>query len=304
MKLRKAFEGSAHLTPGHSVRDPATGSLCLWKRVTVDVRTARRTDHRLGRVFHVGRPAPGTDSRFGLSMEGSGLSITTCPDHLPPELKRDPYPRSRLVPRDGFGRFVDMHVLAGSPRATELTAWAVTLGLLKPERVAEVEMAWLDRGELNPPFLDTGDLVLNATAAYRRFCGEWSWMRTDDFDAAIVVSDTLDSIGIENAFRVVDGFVPGDAFLARWHEDFVVPPPLTIVEELAWLQIVEESGRWDGAWWDDLPSWILTSLPRGVIFGSKLDGWELLTYETEEDDPTTELDAWRHDPRLLVLGDA
>ena len=62
------------------------------------------------------------------------------------------------------------------------------------------------------------------------------------------------------------------------------PAPLVLVEELAWLKLLEERGHYDGAWWDDFPNGLVGSLPRGVLFPPKFHLWDTETYETAAED--------------------
>ncbi len=277
------------MTLGASVRHPSDGGLCQWRRVATerfgDVTEDCWTPNSGLDLFHVGSLSPDEGPRNVGSYEGPGLSVTTMPDFIALILERADYPRIRLRPPRGPVRLANMHALARNDRATELTDIALADGLLRLQDIYVIEMACSNAEAIPWKDMALADPESVISLAERVSIGEYSWTILENAEDALSICDQLDKLGLENAIKEKEGVVAGEELLAVWNARYTEPPPLVLVEELAWLRVLEQCGPFDGAWWDDRYAIKLKSCPRGVIFESKMESWEYEVYATSDDDP-------------------
>lgn len=214
------------------------------------MRTLQRRE-----VFHVGdlsKPAAVRDS----SYEGTGLSVSLHPNEWA-RIARLGGNTYRLIRKDGAaGRFVDMHRLSKRERA-ELDRLAQQAGWLTDTTVYRVK------------FYDS-------EAEEARFF-EFASREAAEREADGMEDENGDPAPVEE----VASFAPTDRLLTRWQQRFSGAVEAgDAARNAGWLFALEDTGRYDGSWWNDNLDPSNLSAPRGVIFQNRVAEWSAVPVTT------------------------
>jgi hypothetical protein len=192
-------------------------------------------------VWHVGNLAA-PRRKVSSSLEGSGLSVSEHPEEWTQIAKLGGQVTYELNRRDGQpGVFVNMLRL-GQQRAV-LEQAAADEGLLKHAR-------------------------------------RWRFVWWDDEDEATRYSLHASRVEASREAEFMDGRVePVEMFVGTtrlgevWRSYFTSRLDDTMASDFATLLLLERSGLYDGAWWNEILDPFGLSAPRGVIFQTRLPEW-------------------------------
>lgn len=193
-------------------------------------------------VWHVGDLSKAR-RRVSSSLEGSGLSVSEYPEEWTQIARLGGYTTYVLRRRDGQpGVFVNMLRL-GQQRVA-LEQLASNEGLLKPAR--RWRFCWWDEDEVER-------CSIYATRA------EAEYERGDEYR--------------DGRVEPVEIFVGTAKLDVLWDMYFTSPLDDTLASEFATLLLLERTGLYDGAWWNEILDPLGLSAPRGVIFQIRLHEW-------------------------------
>lgn len=209
----------------------------------------------IGEVFHWGLLDP-ERRNFSFSYEGSGLSVSRCPEAWQQIAKLGGHPLHRLS-RTG-GRFLDMTALGEYGREYLLDM------ARRSGRLVQVE-AWK---------VTTYDEELECFTHSVYMTAEEAEQEIDEIDDGYVAIIHASSHKAGPAFR----YAPAQ-------EDMGIT-----IEDIAILEWLEDETDLDGAWWFETYDPDNLSAPRGVIFQSRLTSWAIeRTDENIQDDDIPDL---------------
>jgi len=188
----------------------------------------------LSSAYHVGSGDKNDQEDNRYSLEGRGLSISTCPDVWRKIAKLGGHPCHELKTPEGDALLLlDVHAaLENHALVHTAQSWAEGKGYLKHGDIYTYS------------FVDENDREMQMTFS--------------SFREALDEAD-----GDESAIEEKSGYLPTPALAKRME---VSDAPLCLATEFALLAMAEEVFRLDGAWWDDEMAPELYSAPRGVIF--------------------------------------
>ncbi len=201
-------------------------------------------------LAHIGSmdPAQKGLTHNSTSFEGTGLSVSNCPDAWRQIARLGGQPTWNLT-KPG-AQFLDVHALTDGHHAQAL-AWARNAGLLLPARFAEISYSDPEDGQRHAILIPAD---------------------TPDVDEQ--VQDELEPReDMDPSLRFTEGHLASVAMNTRL--GFRAPPGL--VESLALTLYAEavlasEIGI-DGLWWEEALDPNRLSAPRGVIFRGKVQTW-------------------------------
>ena len=200
--------------------------------------------HRVGieTVYHIGDLDADRERPY-ISHEGRGLSVSEHPDiwRRIARLDGDTYE----LHREGA---VFYDAVPGGPPREAATDWCVSNGYI--ENIDAYRVAWTD---------ERGD--------------ERTMLFAADDEARARTEAAEEGRSIES----VEAFGLGERGVDYWFDAFEQPPAeadLHLVRALIPVWYAEERGH-DGVWWDETLAPEDFSAPRGVIFPSALDAWEV-----------------------------
>lgn len=217
-------------------------------------------------VFHWGHLDP-CHRPSSYSYEGSGVSVSRCPEAWQQIAKLGGNPLQRLT-KPG-GRFLDMTALRSGDR-DYLLDMARRSGRLIPVEVWKVT---------------TYDEELDCYTHSLYWTHEEAEREIDDIAEGYVAIFRTNSHTTGPSFR----YAPA-------RENMGVT-----VEDIAILEWLEDETDLDGAWWFELYAPDSLSAPRGVIFPSRLSSWTAETADTDIADDNIP-DIFEHD--RMTIGDA
>lgn len=191
----------------------------------------------ISKVSHIGY-LDGYRPRHHSSLEGDGLSVSTCPDAWLRIARLGDLPRWDLRKQDGV--FLDMLSLDPKDRRNLLND-ACKAGLLVPMRAWEVRL--ID---------DEADPV---SFLY----GTMDEAKREAADADASIMKPVRTHGAGHRFRY-------GPFRHEIGEH---------VEDVAILQLLDEEKACDGLWWSERLDPAAFSAPRGAIFPSRLKEWKV-----------------------------
>lgn len=191
------------------------------------------------RVYHVGTM---DISKKNLdSYEGSGLSVTNCPDAWQ-RINKGFTGGDTWELRKEKGKLVDYHALTKEQKA-KIYKWGVVKQLVKPTKVYEVET-----------------------------CDDYV-MSFDTKKAALVEAEDMYEDEALNYIKEINGYIGTEALIkltyARPTTQLLNP-----IDLLSTLYFEQLYPNVDGIWWEDEYDPYSYSAPRGVIFNTKLHTWQ------------------------------
>lgn len=268
---------------------PAQDGRTVWRRVGLGPSLPIWRP-RGGPVWAIVDPHSEQLRRPSLSLEGFGLSATNNPVLLNQMLGRPEYPWTKAYPPDRPHQIADINALESSSHGAQLTAEAVRVGLLEPASIYRIEYGVLADPAWRQRRLDV-ELPTRAALDRSWWASEWGWTLAATEEEAVSISNQLDRVRQQNAYLPVLGHVPGPQFSPQIGSRLSAPLPLVLVEQYAWLHLLEASGDYAGAWWDDgqYPHY---SHARGLIFESWRSDWRFEEMRTIAD--TDEMDVLYH----------
>jgi hypothetical protein len=189
------------------------------------------------KVWHIGSFNPAHKYKHGSSLEGTGLSVSECPEDWCYIARLGGHPTWELA-REG-AQFLDYHALSDAQRAA-LVAWGIEHGYAQMREM--FTMTYFD-SEHESHFYQ----LLHTRAQAEDEAG--------DYDDATIEAVTVPC--------------PTDAMHARLK---FLAEPLGVTDFLATFY-VEDATALDGVWWHDTHEPEALSAPRGVIVVRQLPAW-------------------------------
>lgn len=188
-------------------------------------------------VWHVGSFNPADKNMHGSSQEGTGLSVSECPEDWCDIVRLGGYPTWQLT-RPGAA-FLDYHELTQAQRAA-LVAWGIQKGYAEMREM--FQLSYYDSEDENTRFqlLETRDEAELEGA---------------EMEDAVIAPVTVP--------------FPTDAMIARLKFN---ASPIEVLDFLATFYIEDETTL-DGVWWHDTYDPAALSAPRGVILLRALPTW-------------------------------
>lgn len=185
-------------------------------------------------VYHVG--TMDFSKKRKDSMEGSGLSVSTCPDAWK---KINPFTGGYTFELKKEGnQFLDFHAL-NERQISAICDWGVKNGYVTPCELYRVQY----------------------------YDDEWE---TDICIDCISYEKALEEAPDEDCVSKISGYAPTELMAEKVMCDDV---PLGCVLDLLSTLFAEEYLQIDGVWWQDELDVERLSAPRGVICNSKLPEW-------------------------------
>jgi len=220
----------------------AKGILSEWTRAVVKAMPLRLPTLRKRVVWHVGNVSA-KRRKASTSLEGSGLSVSEHPEEWAEIASLGGHDTHEFRRKDGQpGVFV--HMLNMGRAKQSLLDAAAAEGLL--QKAQRWEYRWFD---------DEMDEELYSTF--------------DSEDEAVAEMDD----GAGGSVHAVVVNVPTRKLQTEWRKTFAARLDDSLAEDFALLLLLERSGNYDGAWWNETLDPQNLSAPRGVIFQTKLPLW-------------------------------
>lgn len=189
------------------------------------------------KVWHVGSFNPADKNMHGSSQEGTGLSVSECPEDWAGIVGLGGYPTWELERADA--RFLDYHAMSDAQRAA-LLAWGIDRGYAQLREMFKMSYFDSEYEEERYQLLDTR---------------EDAELEGCEYDDAVIEAVT----------------VPYPT--AAMHERLKFrAEPLSVQDFLATFY-VEDATALDGVWWHDTHEPEALSAPRGVIVACQLLAW-------------------------------
>jgi len=180
-------------------------------------------------------------------MEGPGISVSEHPEAWTRIARRGGYGRYALTRRDERpGVFADM--MRGRWRAA-YEHQALRAGLLA--EIVQFELSWWDDE------IEERRALLFDTEAEAEYEAE-DYVELDGKVTRILTYSATD--------KLID---------LHWSHRFTGELDTTLAADMAVLYLLQQSGKYDGAWWDEAYDPEGLSAPRGVIFENKIREWRL-----------------------------
>lgn len=207
-------------------------------------------------VFHVGSMQPEDKFAHGSSMEGTGLSVSLCPEGWRAIARLGALPTWQLS-RPG-GRFLDAHALSGAQKDRVLR-WCAERGLVERGTLHVVRWVGGEEPEWRESwYADAADAQV-----------EFEFLKDeapdlDDPDAPVLLRR--------------DGWLSTHALASR----LTFEPPPMLTADLCLTIFAEDRADLglDGVWWNDELDVPALSAPRGVIHRRALAGWTAALHQT------------------------
>lgn len=194
--------------------------------------------YHVDEVWHVGSFKPEDKNMHGSSQEGSGLSVSECPEDWCSIVRLGGYPTWQLL-RPGAA-FLDYHEMT-QPQRDALVAWGIEKGY--------AEM----RGMFKLSYYDCEDEDTRVQLLETR---EEADLEGEEMEDAVIEQVTVP--------------YPTAAMVARLKFN---ASPIEVLDFLATFYVEDET-KLDGVWWHDTYDPAALSAPRGVIMVRALPDWQ------------------------------
>lgn len=201
---------------------------------------------KINRVFHVG--SLDISKKVEGSYEGSGLSVSNCPEAWRKINKGMTYGDTWNIKKEKGGLFVDYHDTMCEEFKEVLKLWGMLNGYLTGCLVYSIEVYDDELGSYyNLNFLNKEDAEIEA----------------DMYDTTII-----ESTGVKSTVKMLK------EIKYSLKGDLINPYDLLFT-----LYVEKSFEHIDGIWWEDSYMPECYSAPRGVIFNSKLKEWDCFVGE-------------------------
>lgn len=200
--------------------------------------------------MHIGTMTPSDKGARGDSLEGHGLSVSTCPEDWEAIAKLGGLPWWTLDSKSSSGpKFLDLHATPPELLA-EMLAWAVDKGFAIP--CTGAKLSWYDSEHEDRVYM-TFDNPHLAQLEYEAMA--------EGFE------DELEDAPKIEPYEGWKLTPAGLAAVSRKRVDLSETP------EMVAVLYCESETKLDGVYWDDILDVDALSAPRAVIFPSRLDGF-------------------------------